>query len=56
MLFSDWHATAQALQPVQTERSIDMPHLWPAYSFSVQSETSAGWWMPWWSTKSGWSR
>jgi hypothetical protein len=28
MLFSDWHAVTQALQPVQVLRSIDMPHCW----------------------------
>ncbi len=31
MLFSAWHATMHALQPVQRERSIDSPHLCPEY-------------------------
>ena len=53
MLFSDWQPSTQALQPVQVFRSTAMPHLWPVYSHSFQSEISGGLWMPRWSTKCG---
>ena len=53
MLFSDWQPITQALQPVHVFRSTAMPHLWPVYSHSFQSEISGGLWMPRWSTKCG---
>ena len=28
MLFSDWQATTQALQPLQVDRSMVIPHWW----------------------------
>ena len=31
MLFSDWQAMTQALQPMQEFRSIAMPQAWPSY-------------------------
>ena len=34
MLFSDWQARTQALQPTQALRSMAMPHLWSGKTWS----------------------
>ena len=42
MLFSDWQATRQALQPMQEVRSIDIPHWWSLSLISGWPLVSSG--------------
>jgi hypothetical protein len=53
-LFSAWHATTHALQPVQVERSIDIAQRYfaPSRFDSSQSDSRCATW-PTWRAKSG---